>query len=267
MNTIDSVVGLAQLGFTSGADSEDFPTIGHRIKFLYEQGHKNIEIGFTKSTRLSYEFTAEDITILSQFQHVSIHTPVVGPDTLPDGTKDWVRYPSERGNSYLQQVFNLMQRVNINTVLFHPDLVDDSDLLNNMFGDKLAFENMDAHKSFGKTAEDMQEIFVMCPNAGWVCDVNHIYTIDPTMRLSMDMHNVLAKKRLRYYHLSAFGGWHSCFYNSSPDEQIILSGVLDNTKPIIHEGGATHGGRKSYDAEMDFFKKYYTQLEHGYNTN
>lgn len=123
----------------------------------------------------------------------------------------------------------------------------------------LAFENMSSKNTYGIYPEDLQKIFKQCPKARWACDLNHIYTNDKTMSTVQRWHELLGE-RLTHYHISSFGGFHDSFINTlGSGEEIILSGVLDLSKPLIHEGHAADGGMPHLAAERDFILKYLAQ--------
>ena len=69
---------------------------------------------------------------------------------------------------------------------------------------------MDSKKNFGKSVEDMRQVFTKSPQAKFVFDINHIYTNDKTMASASDFFNEF-KHRLAHYHVSSLGDFHDCF--------------------------------------------------------
>lgn len=137
----------------------------------------------------------------------------------------------------MPKLLRVIEKAQAHTVVVHPDIVDDFAYLAERFGDKLGIENSDHRKSFGQTVEDMERAFELSPEAGWICDVNHFYTIDPTMKIA-DVFHARLGHRLRHYHISAYQGHHHPFVCYEPGvEDVIIDGVKRSDVPIIHEGG------------------------------
>ncbi len=47
-------------------------------------------------------------------------------------------------------------------------------------------ENMDVHKSDGRTVQELERYFELLPEAGFCLDVAHAWSLDPTMGLAYD---------------------------------------------------------------------------------
>jgi endonuclease IV len=231
---------MIKLGYSLGGSN--YPdSLKERIKILLEFGREAVEVSYIIVARLEDKFDHEDIKLLKRFKFISIHAPVLISKDEVNGEKN--------SSSIIQSLLKTAKTIGAKAILFHPDLVDDISWLNKQVGRLLAFENMDKDKLFGRTVNDFKEIFRQAPQAKWVCDLNHIYTIDPSMKLARNFHQAFGR-RLSYYHLSAYGAWHDCFYNTGED--IILSGLEDFSVPIIHEGGALREGRESLKKENDY---------------
>ena len=150
----------------------------------------------------------------------------------------------------LRKINNLIAKIKPNVLLFHPDCVNDFNWLNKRYDDLLAFENMDKEKLFGRTINDLKEVFYQCTNAKWVFDLNHLYTNDKTMKSAKDFYNAFSDK-LCHYHLSSYGGFHDCFCKTHEDK--ILEGLTDLSKPIVHEGNVVERGL--LQEESEYIKK------------
>jgi len=169
---------------------------------------------------------------LGQFTYRSIHLPVV---TGEDRTNnEFLVYPDKKLEPYLAIIKKIAHDLEINTFVVHPDQIADFEWANNEFGALLGFENMDNKKKFGKTVEDLQNVFTQCPQAKFICDLNHLYTNDKTMESSKKFHNAF-KERLTHYHVSAVGAHHDTFIRF-PNEVGILVGVSEHNVPMVHEG-------------------------------
>lgn len=240
---------MVKLGYSLGVGSNPKYSIKDRIKILLSVESCAVEVGYAVASRFkdkSYLLDNEDIQELKKFEYRSIHAPVV----MDENDKNWIRYPSKEGEPLLYELIKIADKIDVDAIIFHPDLIDNFKWLNERIGKRLAFENMDSRKSFGKTIFDMEKVFSQAPEARWVCDVNHIYTIDHSMILSEDFHRAFGDK-LCHYHLSAYNGLHDSFHMSHHDnlnnfhEDIILKGIKDFSKPIIHEGRALKEGEDS----------------------
>lgn len=85
-------------------------------------------------------------------------------------------------------------------LVLHPDLYAAEDALAALSG-RAVFENMDANKTFGRTVEDLAEVFERFPEAGFCLDVAHVWTNDETLRLGLDLLDAFSD-RLRQLHIS-----------------------------------------------------------------
>lgn len=224
---------MIKLGYSTGVSKTKEikkKSLKERAEMLFLVEKDAIELGYTNFERLQENVSEEAAEVIRQFNYVSIHAPVL----ISKDPKVWMRYPSKEGCVAVEKILKIAERVDADTILFHPDEIDDFDWLSKKIGDRLAFENMDGRKSFGKTAEDLKEVFEKVPNAKWVCDVNHFYTIDESMEIAEEFHENF-HDRLCHYHLSGFGGHHEALHISKED--VILRGVKDFSVPIINEGG------------------------------
>jgi hypothetical protein len=204
-----------------------------------------IEVGFGNTNRIPEVIDDEIVESLSSFDWISIH------GTVHDGDKI-LRYPSKEADYAIGKMLELVSKCKIKAVLFHPDLVDDFEYLNKLFGDKLAFENMDNRKDFGNTIEDMQKVFDLSPQAKWVCDVNHIFTLDPTMSIAKKFHEEF-RDRLSHYHISSYGEKIHCLFQDSMKNE-ILNGVMNLDVPMINEGFGDPEDISRLDKELNLVK-------------
>lgn len=239
---------MSKIGFSFGS-----PSIITRLELLstlLALSDAAIEIGFVDLDRLKTGLSEEEIYYLREFKYISLHAPAISIDRLR-GEKRQVLYSKANANYVIELILKICNQLEIDTVLFHPDTVQDFQWLNAEFGEILAFENMDKKKAFGKTLSDMRKVYDLCPHAKWVCDVNHLFTIDQSMELSKYFHRDL-EERLCHYHVSAYGGFHATF-SDYPDDKIILNGIKNASVPIIHEGGAVK-------KDLDYLRNEYVLL-------
>jgi hypothetical protein len=239
---------MIKLGYSIGDNIPGLP-LSEQVKILSSIEKDAVEVGYVIAKRLKIKQNKETIDLLRSFNYVSVHAPALVSDNKDKTSREWIDYPSSHGEEIVEQILEIADLIDADTILFHPDLVEDFDWLSKKVGDRLAFENMDDRKKFGKTVEDMEKVFEKVPNAKWVCDVNHIYTNDRTMKSSEEFHKAFAD-RLCHYHISGYGDFHDCFYRSKED--IILTGIKDLSIPLINEGIALREGEISLRKEHDY---------------
>ena len=181
-----------------------------------------IELALQDPERISH-YTKECTDLLRQFRYRSIHLPSIN-----------MRYgENERGRC--EQLLEIAKAIDAHTVVLHPDIVDDFSFVDRVFGSLIAVENMDRDKHFGQTIETLEESFEHLPNARWVFDVNHIFTLDPTMRLADGFYHKFSS-RIAHYHLSGFGGRALRHIPLVETKQtIIAQNVVQSAVPVVIE--------------------------------
>src|ERR1700685_2182877 len=65
-------------------------------------------------------------------------------------------------------------------IVVHPDVVYSSDRWA-QFGEWLLIENMDKRKPVGRTADELEQLFIKLPKARLCFDIGHARQVDPTM--------------------------------------------------------------------------------------
>jgi hypothetical protein len=206
-----------QLGFSTGSLRYSGMSLKEKVRLILTIQNDCIELNLRPGELENELLDQEFFDLLAQFKHRFIHGFRVEKLTT----------------DIFRNVLELTRKVEISSVLFHPDWVEDFDWYNKVFGEKLSYENMDTTKQFGNTVQDMQEVFDNAPQAGWVFDVNHLYTVDPSMSIALEYYSALGE-RLQYYHLSGVGVNHDFLYRSQED--IIVRALYNLDKPIIIEG-------------------------------
>jgi len=89
----------------------------------------------------------------------------------------------------------------IDAVVVHPDALGDPSLYRSL-GRRLVIENMDARKSDGRTASELEPFFDELPEAGLCFDVAHAKSVDPSMASGEAILDAFGD-RLRHVHLSS----------------------------------------------------------------
>jgi len=162
--------------------------------------------------------------VVDGFQYVSLHAPGI----------PYVK--SDEVFSLFEIIQNLHDKFAFKAIVFHPDMVKDWDLFNNLRF-PIAFENMDNQKDFGISIEDMEIVFEKT-DSKMVFDIQHIYSNDSSMKLGYEMLEKF-KERIVEIHFSSLNGGksgpvHKLAYQS-PEQEIL--NILKNTKiPILFEG-------------------------------
>lgn len=158
---------------------------------------------------------------LSDFDYVSLHAP------------SKIRYVDDRSTRrLLAEIKSVCRTMPVDVVVFHPDLVDCWEVFSE-FDIPYGFENMDHRKKFGKSVVDLQHVFSCC-DAKFILDLNHCYSIDPTMALAQGFFENFGD-RLHEIHLSGFTTYHDLLYETLQDG--IMDAIPKRDVPIILESG------------------------------
>jgi hypothetical protein len=146
------------------------------------------------------------------FRHVSVHTPIKGAlgadaervaalDALPVGVR---------------------------TLIAHPDTITDAAPWRAL-GRRIVFENMDARKAAGRTADELEALFGALPEAGFCLDIAHAHTIDPTLGVAGDLLDRF-RGRLREVHLSSIrSGAHTTL---TEEDEALFGPVLSRCRDV-----------------------------------
>ncbi len=213
-----------KLGYSTGVFWNYDISLKEKVKLLLEIDNEAIEVMFNKPETLSDIPDPETLNLINKFKYRSIHAPMKG-----------VHYSQTKNENLIDKLLLVAEKIEAHTILFHPVDIEDHKWLGNKVGSKIAFENMDNRKQFGKTVRDLEGVYKKVPHAKWVFDVNHLYTHNPTMSQTNKYHKALGN-RLCHYHFSGFGSFHDCI--SITKEDVMFSGITDLSKPIISEGSS-----------------------------
>jgi hypothetical protein len=89
----------------------------------------------------------------------------------------------------------------LDAIVVHPDAMEDVQAYAAL-GARLVIENMDARKTDGRTAAELEPYLAALPAAGFCFDIAHAWSIDPSMREGQRMLDAFAC-RLRHLHVSS----------------------------------------------------------------
>lgn len=213
------------LGFSTGCLFRSSLSIVDIIKQIAVIESDAIELNFGRVDELMGLSKLDVAAIndaIGNFNYVSIHAPFRG-----------IKYDADS----IELLFNLKEIVNkldASHVVFHPDTVIDGSVIERILGEKAAIENMDRNKQIGKSVEDLSILFTQMPSAKFVLDLNHVFTVDRSMKLASDFFDKY-KNRIISYHISGYGG-QDALHTALPKKDVILKAVPDKAILAIHEG-------------------------------
>lgn len=170
------------IGFSTGALS--FGAYARGLAAIRSNHLAAIELSALRQPELEPLVSALDALDLSGFQYIAFHAP---SDIAP-GTE--------------QLVFNMLLRVAERgwPIVVHPDVIENYSLWKQI-GPLLCIENMDKRKPIGRTADELDSIFDLLPDASFCFDVGHARQVDSTMT---EAYLILKRfgSRLRQVHVS-----------------------------------------------------------------
>ena len=208
------------IGFSTGAIRKHHNTKS-ALNLFRESGFKTAEVSFgIREGRAGWldEISEED---LAGFHHVSMHAPKF-------------TYKSDDATRALFariEHFNRMRKLDV--VVFHPDMIEDFNIFRKVQF-KVGIENMDNRKERYQRPEELQEILSEHPDIGFILDVNHIYTNDPSMALADGFYDILGD-RIVEVQLSGYKTLHDPLFETKQEE--IIRAIRDPKGPMIVEAG------------------------------
>jgi hypothetical protein len=208
-----------KLGFSTGALYKTHST-KDALRLYRELKYNVVELGFMKPEEIGgYRLDEISENDLVGFRYVSLHAPNI----------DYAC------NAETERIFKEIENINIlrklDLVVFHPDRISDFAVFENV-NFNIAFENMDNRKRSFRTAEELGRVLSYNEAYKMVLDVNHVYSIDPTMKLAKDFYSQLGD-RIGQIHLSGYVTGHEPLYVT---KQInIIESIQNLNVPIILE--------------------------------
>jgi hypothetical protein len=118
----------------------------------------------------------------------------------------------------------------VRTIVVHPDVLPADLAPYRRLASRLLIENMDGRKQTGQTVAELGDLFDQLPDAGFVLDVAHVESIDPTMELGHSLLDAF-RSRLRHVHLSSLDadGRHA---ELTEDHEHAFADVLDRCRDV-----------------------------------
>lgn len=178
---------MPKIGFSTGCLHRTKLTMAEKIAFFKSVGAEAIELCFASLAELINN--APSISILKKSASISIHAP-------------WdIRYgPNPQSNEALKKIKELCKLLPISGIVVHPHKVDDFLRLESL---NLPFllENLDNRgKTFGTLPEHFEKL-KRDYDFGFLLDVQHAYTHDPSMSLTKELLDAMGD-RLKEMHVS-----------------------------------------------------------------
>jgi hypothetical protein len=218
-----------KIGFSTG--SLAFGDVRLALEMLAGQNVAAVELSALREDELEPLIKLLNSLGLHQFSYVSFHAP-----------------SRLKGISEALVVEQLLKVAGRGwPVIVHPDVIAE-DALWRRLGDLLCIENMDKRKSVGRTAAELNHLFLRFPQATLCFDIGHARQIDPTMCEAMA---ILQRhgRRIRQIHLSlvASNSSHERLNRESLLAFRRVARQLPRDVPVILE---TPVGRQEMDEEI-----------------
>lgn len=239
-----------KVGFTTGIAYQSInPLSTEAINICGKISTANLEIncvgGLDIGDISADKIPPEDLEI---FKSVSLHAPC----------KDFVVRDDAKTRTILDRIQEMTRKTPFAFVLFHPDLIEDCNVLLE-YTFPIAIENMDKRKKFGLTANDLKRFFDII-NCKFVLDVNHCFTIDPSMQLACEL-TELFSDRLVGVHLSGYANYHDPLFQTK--QGVILDHIPVQNIPITIESVFTGLNlQENMQREYDYVMRYLKQRCH-----
>ena len=170
------------IGFSTGALAlEDFR---RALRMLESKDVCAIELSALRQDELAPFVEQLDDLDLTRFEYIALHAP------------------SSMVPVFEPVAIELLERVAVRNwpIVVHPDAIHEPSGWT-QFGDLLCIENMDKRKPIGQTAQDLQALFNVFPEASFCFDIGHARQVDPTMSEATAILHQFAD-RLKQLHVS-----------------------------------------------------------------
>jgi hypothetical protein len=214
---------MNSIGFSIVISEINEPRLEQTLRSMQDAGCTAFELNMTKGVPPKLSNRLLDLLGTSDYR--SIHLPDVGATT--------------QDQANLTAYLALADQLKAQSCTIHPHKVEDWRWLEDAFGSRLAVENMDWRKPSGRYPDELAKIFRQAPSARWTFDLNHIYSLDPTMALGEEFYRRFSD-RLAHYHISGFAGAkkpHTTLADNDQDQ--IITAVRDDKPVIIESLGET----------------------------
>lgn len=208
-----------KFGFSTGPLWQTIPQ-KEALRLVRAAGCNAVELGLINFDRFKTdwldELSEEDFV---GFEWISVHSSKITYGNNPD-----TRY-------IFDKLARLNKLVSLDCIVIHPDIVEDFSVFQNT-DLPFAFENMDKRKESFQTPEELDELTKKYGFNKFVLDVNHIFTVDPTMELAKRFYEIVGD-RIVEIQVSGYKTLHDPFVETQQTN--IIKAVQNPNVPIIDE--------------------------------
>lgn len=173
---------MRPIGFSTGALA--FADFRKALRILNCTGIEVLELSALREAELAPLLAALDTLDLSQFKYISIHAPS--------------RFRQENEGNIVESLLPVAQRNW--PIVVHPDAIFEPAVWRAL-GSALCVENMDKRKPIGRSAEELNHVFNLHPDASFCFDIGHAHQFDSTMTEAYLLLTSF-RNRLRQVHVS-----------------------------------------------------------------
>ena len=211
------------LGFSTGSLAK-LMTAKEALAVIHQLGCGVVELGFLRFERIKSdwldEISSKDLT---DFYYVSLHAPKINY-----GYNEQTRF-------VFKKILGFNKKRKLDTVVFHPDLVEDFNIFNNVEFN-ISFENMDNRKELYRTPDELKKLLDKNDKFKLVLDVNHAYVNDESMKNTKAFYELLGD-RIQEVHLTGYDKKHEPLYQTK--QLNIIKSIQDFKVPMIEEAPLT----------------------------
>ncbi|MFH1611934.1 MAG: hypothetical protein ABH887_01575 [bacterium] len=228
------------VGFSTGCLYRTDMSFNEKIDFIAKTGANAIELAFPMPEDIinwHWDWNGRIIEIINSFSFVSVHAPWID-----------VSYPgvNPADKCIVDAVFEKLRylckdMLNIQGVVFHPDVIIDFGVFSNIEKKSIFLENMDSSKKSGKYPDEFRNYLGEYKNIGIVIDLFHTLENDPEMGQAEEL-MAIGDGRISHLHVSGVNSQtrHSLLYLADePSQSAIIRGLdmmISPLSPIILEG-------------------------------
>lgn len=232
------------IGFSNGnfykLFSDPYERFSNEYLDRYMSGGANaIEVHCLDEKMVDYILDVKDLD-LSDFSHVSFHAPALA-------------YKDDEGsNRFLYKLELLTAKYNLKNIVFHPDTVLDWSVFIKHKKLPISIENMDGHKNFGKTVDDISSILDKY-DFRLTLDLQHCFMNDNSMQSAADFQEKF-KNRISEYHISGLNINEPHYPLFKTKQNTIIDALKYSELPIIIESTFEHFGDQ--EKEIGYIKNH-----------
>lgn len=224
------------IGFGNGAF---YQTGENRFssKYLHHMSPTQVNaIELNCRAELVDSYLAADLELFADFEYISLHTQVAG-------YRCSIRY-----RNILKDIQRLCFRLPVKNIVVHPDAVKDWQVFTEFPDLPFSIENLDNRRPF----RTPQEILPLCEKYGFgfTFDLQHCFTVDCSMKLAREFHEVLGDHLVEYHLSGSDAGSHQPLFKTG--NKVIIEAIERPEVPIIIESLFDKFGEEN--RELDYIR-------------